>query len=240
MAFVSFQRTIILTSLFVSAFPVLQAQEYKFEIGGMTGGTFYMGDLNKNTLFREIHPAFGGVFRYNTNFRWAFKANLMWGQVSGSTSGVENVFPTNAQMSFNRNLFELGGQMEFNFFPYSDKYGYSNTQRFTPYVLLGLGVTLAPGNRQRFTGLNLPVGVGVKYKIKNRINLGCEFSVRKLFGDNFDVTDDNNALLDNPYRISSSFLKNKDWYSFLLLSVTWDFGLRCIPCINRSLNFLKQ
>jgi hypothetical protein len=237
MASVSFQRTIVLVSLFVSTFPVLRAQEYKFEIGSMAGGTFYMGDLNKNTLFREIHPAFGGVFRYNANFRWAFKASLMWGQVSGSTSGVENVFPGNAQVSFNRNLFESDGQVEFNFFPYSDKYSYSNTRRFTPYVLLGLGVTLAPGSRQTFTGLNLPVGVGVKYKIKNRINLGCEFSVRKLFGDNFDVTDDSNVLLDNPYQISGSFLKNKDWYSFLLLFVTWDFGLRCSPCNNSSLNF---
>jgi hypothetical protein len=237
MVSVSFQRTIALISLFIGSFPVLGAQEYKFEIGGMTGGTFYMGDLNKNTLFKEMHPAFGGVFRYNANFRWAFKANLMWGQASGSTSGLENVFPANAQASFSRNLFELGGQMEFNFFPYSDKYAYSNTRRFTPYVLLGLGATLAPGNRQTFAGLNLPLGVGGKYKIKNRINLGCEFSIRKLFADDFDVTDDSNALLDNPYQISGSLLKNKDWYSFLLLSVTWDFGLRCNTCNNSSLDF---
>ena len=77
MTSVSFQRTIVWISLFIGSFPVLRAQEYKFEIGGMTGGTFYMGDLNKNTLFKEMHPAFGGVFRYNANFRWAFKANLM-------------------------------------------------------------------------------------------------------------------------------------------------------------------
>ncbi|MDR1556656.1 MAG: porin family protein [Tannerellaceae bacterium] len=237
MASVPFQRTLVLVSLFISLFPMLQAQEYKFEVGGMAGGAFYMGDVNKNTLFREMHPALGGVFRYNANFRWALKANLMWGQVSGSTSGVENVFPADAELSFSRNLFELGGQMEFNFFPYSDKYAYSNAKRLTPYVLLGLGATLAPGSGRTFAGLNLPIGVGVKYKIKNRINLGCEFSVRKLFGDDLDVTDDGNAMLDNPYQISGSSLKNKDWYSFLLLSVTWDFGLRCNPCNNSSLNF---
>jgi hypothetical protein len=203
----------------------------------MTGGAFYMGDVNKDRPFKALNPAFGGVFRYNANLRWAMKANLMWGQVSGTTAGLDNVFPDNAQASFSRNLFELGGQMEFNFLPYSDKFAYLNAKRFTPYVLLGLGATLAPGSGRTFVGLNLPIGLGVKYKIKNRLNLGCELSVRKLFGDDFDVTDDSNALLDKPYQISGSPLKNNDWYAFMLLSLTWDFGLKCSPCNNSHSDF---
>ncbi len=226
-----FQRIVIII-IFTGLLPVLNAQEYKFEIGGMAGGAYYMGDANKNTPFKGLNPAFGGVFRYNANFRWAIKADLMWGRVSGSTAGLDNIFPRNAEVSFDRNFFELGGQMEFNFFPYSDKFSYMNTKRFSPYVLLGLGLTVAPGNGQTFAGLNIPLGIGVKYKIMNRLNLGCEFSFRKLFGDNFDVTDDSNAILDDPYHISGSILKNKDWYSFLLLSVTWDFGPRSRPCNN--------
>jgi hypothetical protein len=237
MTLTPFSRIVLLTCLFVGSYPVIGAQEYKFETGGMAGGVFYMGDTNKNTLFKEMNPTAGGVFRYNANFRWAVKANLMWGQVSGTTWEQENVFPKNAQASFHRDLFELGGHIEFNFFPYSDKFAYANAKRFTPYVLVGAGMTVAPGSGHTFAGLNLPIGVGIKYKIKNRINLGCEFSVRKLFGDDFDVTDNSNALLDNPYQIKSSSLKNKDWYSFLLLSVTWDFGLRCGQCNNSQLIF---
>jgi len=226
-----FQR-IVFIILLVCILPVLRAQEYKFEIGGMTGGAFYMGDTNKNTLLKGLNPAFGGVFRYNANFRVAFKADLMWGRISGSTEGIDNVFPDNAQVSFDRDFFELGGQFEFNFFPYSDKFSYMNTKRFTPYILLGIGMTVAPGDGQTFAGLNIPLGAGVKYKLKNRVNLGCEFSFRKLFGDNFDVTGEDNAVLDNPYKIEGSSLKNKDWYSFLLFSVTWDFGPRNRPCNN--------
>jgi hypothetical protein len=226
----------VLTILLLGACPALRAQEYKYEVGGMGGGVFYMGDVNKNTLFRETHPAFGGIFRYNPNLRWAVKANLMWGQISGTTSAQENVFPQNTTASFRRTLLEVGGQMEFNFFPYSDKFAYANAKRFTPYLLVGLGATIAPGDGRTFLGLNLPSGIGVKYKIKNRINLGCEFSVRKLFADDLDVTDKQNTLLDNPYRISeNSIWKNKDWYSFLLLSLTWEFGLSCAPCNNRNL-----
>ena len=122
--------------------------------------------------------------------------------------------------------------MEFNFFPYSDKFAYSNARRFTPYIFMGLGVTVAPGSGKTFAGPNIPLGIGLKYKVKNRINLGCEFSFRKLFGDGLDVTDDSNAFLDDPYHMKGSFLKNKDWYSFLLFTVTWDFGPRCRTCNN--------
>ena len=90
----------------------------------------------------------------------------------------------------------------------------------------------APGSGKTFAGPNIPLGVGLKYKVKNRINLGCEFSFRKLFGDGLDVTDDSNAFLDDPYHMKGSFLKNKDWYSFLLFTVTWDFGPRCRTCNN--------
>lgn len=225
-----FQRILVLL-LWGSSFISLYAQDYKYEIGGMVGGAFYMGDVNKNAVFKGLNPALGVVFRYNPNFRWAVKANLMWAKVSGTTEGLDNVFPDYAQGSFDRNLIDLGGQMEFNFFPYSDKYAYANAKRFSPYAFLGLGLTVATGSGNSFVGPNIPLGVGVKYKI-NRINLGCEFSFRKLFGDGLDVTDDSNAFLDDPYHMNSSMWKNKDWYSFLLFSVTWDFGPRCRTCNN--------
>jgi hypothetical protein len=213
---------------------LLQAQEYLYEIGGMGGGASYMGDANKTAPLKGLNPAAGVVFRYNANFRIALKADLAWASISGSTEGLENVFPERAQASFERNVFEMGGQFEFNFFPYSDKYAYLNTKRFSPYLLVGLGATVAPGNGSTFAGLNLPVGIGVKYKLKNRLNLGCELSVRKLFGDGLDVTDERNRILDNPYGIGSSVWKNQDWYTLLTFSVTWDFGLRNCLCNSKD------
>lgn len=222
----------VITGFYISLHAQEQKPEYKFEIGGMAGGAFYMGDLNKNAFFKGLNPAVGAVFRYNANFRWAFKANLTWARVSGSTDGLENVFPDGAQGSFSRSLIDMGGQMEFNFFPYSDQFAYANAKRFSPYVFLGIGLTVAPGSGNTFVGPNIPLGVGVKYKLTHRLNLGCEFSFRKLFGDGLDVTDNSNAFLDDPYHMNSSFLKNKDWYSFLTFTVTWDFGPRCKTCNN--------
>ena len=159
------RKEIILLLLGVLLNGSLHAQEYKFEVGGMAGGAFYMGDTNKNSPFKGLNPAAGAVFRYNINFRWALKANLMWGQVSGSTQGGANVFPNEGQTDFSRSLIELGGQAEFNFFPYSDKFDYAGAKRFSPYLLLGIGMTVAPGGESSFASPNIPMGVGVKYKL---------------------------------------------------------------------------
>ena len=207
----------------------IYGQEYKFEAGGAAGTSFYMGDANKTGLFKDVRPALGAVLRNNINFRWAIKSNLYWGQVAGSTEEVSHTFPNGLAESFSRNFFDLGSQAEFNFFPYSDKFAYMNTKRITPYILAGLGLTLATGGEKAFFSVNMPLGIGVKYKIVNRLNLGCEFAMRKLFGDSFD-----SKTLNDPMGVNSSFFKNKDWYSTFLLSLTWDFGPRDRACMNND------
>lgn len=209
----------------------LRSQEYEYEIGTVLGTSFYMGDANKSRLYQDSHLASGIVFRYNKDFRWAYKANFIVGGVSGDTRKSGNVFPHNQQTSFSRTFYEVGAQVEFNFFHYSDRYQYLGTKRFSPYLFTGLGVTYGTGE-ESFWGMNLPMGIGFKYKWKERLNLGFEFSFRKLFGDSFDVTKKEGFNLDSPYGIKGSFLKNKDWYVLTLFSITWDFGVREKSCIN--------
>jgi opacity protein-like surface antigen len=183
-------------------------------------------------LFRELHPGGGLVFRKNVNLRFAIKADLMWGKVSGDTKNTDNAFPNNAEYAFNRDFYGLGGQMEFNFLPYSDKFGYRNTSRIAPYILSGLGIVMATGKQIFFTPY-ISLGAGVKYKVMNRINLGVEYTVRKLFGDSFDSPDKAGFNLDNPYQIHSGTFKNKDWCNTLMFSITWDFAPNDRKCTNK-------
>ena len=207
------------------------AQEYKYEIGGMAGLSMYLGDANQSDLLRGFNPAGGLVFRRNFNFRWALKTDLSVGSITGDTKNTDNVFPNQGEASFSRFFSKLGGQIEFNFLPYSDKFAYLNTSRIAPYLLTGLGITVATGDRI-FGGVHLPLGLGVKYKIRNRINLGFEYTVHKLFSDSFDAPDKAGFSLDNPYNIQSGLFKNKDWYNTLMFSVTWDFGPNDRKCTN--------
>jgi hypothetical protein len=206
------------------------AQEYKYEIGGMAGMSMYLGDANEASLLRGWNPAGGLIYRYNINFRWALKTELMMGKATGETKNEANVFPNHAQAAFRRNFFELGSQIEFNFLPYSDKFPYLNTRKISPYIFTGLGLTLAPG-KDTFFGLNLPIGIGVKYKVKHKVNLGVEYGVHRLFGDAFDAPISGEGFhLNNPYRVRQGIFKNKDWYNTLLFSITWEFGLKDERC----------
>lgn len=224
---------LIIVCLFYSSYNELKAQDdYKYEIGGMAGTSFYMGDANKSKLYQNPGLSFGAIFRYNVDLRWSVKNNFVIGKVSGDTRNSGNKFPFGAETSFSRMFYELGSQIEFNFFNYSDKYAYLGTRRISPYVFTGIGITLGSGEKS-FIDANIPLGIGVKYKIKDRLNLGFEFSFRKLFSDSFDVTkrgDDFN--LDAPYKIKGSVFKNNDWYSLTMISLTWDFGARVCPCLN--------
>lgn len=221
----------IICSLFTST--AWAQDDYKYEIGGAVGTSFYMGDANKTSLYQNPGFAGGVIFRYNIDLRWAMKSNLVIGHVSGDTRDSGNAFPLGQQTSFSRMFYELGSQIEFNFFNYSDKFAYLGTKRISPYVFTGLGFTLGSGNKTFFDA-NIPIGVGVKYKWKERVNVGFEFSFRKLFSDSFDVTEKgmNNFNLNEPYNIRNGTFKNKDWYSLTMLSITWNFGPRVCPCLN--------
>jgi hypothetical protein len=220
----------LLFSVFTGATAV--AQEYRYEIGGMAGMSMYIGDANETNFFLGFKPAGGLVFRRNFNFRWAVKTDLYYGKVSGDTRNFDNSFPYGAKTVFNRNFVSFGGQMEFNFMPYSDKFAYLNTSRLSPYLLAGLGVTAAPGKNFTFVGLRFPIGLGLKYKIRNRVNLALEYASHRLFSDSFDAPYKSDFNLDNPYKIKSGLMKNQDWYNTLMFSVTWDFGPNDRKCTN--------
>ena len=216
--------------LLLTITPTLHAQKYKYEMGGAVGSSVYMGDANKTRLFLNPGIAVALLARYNLSFHWAMKANLLAGNVSGNTGQSGNNFPFGQQAAFHRTFAELGTQLEFNFFPYSDKYAYLGTKPYTPYLFVGAGITYATGENE-FLNANIPFGVGFKYKMKERVNIGVEFSMRKLFGDDFDVTRHTPEWnLKNPFGIGGSLMKNNDWYSITMIYLTWDFGIREDPC----------
>ena len=72
---------------------------------------------------------------------------------------------------------------------------------------------------------NIPLGVGVKYKLSRRLNMGLEFAMTKTFSDKIDGKN-----LSDMYLIKSSFIKNTDWYSNISFSITYEFGERCSTC----------
>ena len=201
-----------------------QDATYKFDLGAGIGMSGYAGDASPH-LF--THPGVQGelTFRYLPNTRWAVRGVFAIAGISGDTKNMAGVLPGGAQYHFNSTVFDLGGRFEFNFFPYGIGQTYKGLRRWTPYLALGVGVTMATCKGSSAFGPNIPMAAGVKFKIKERVNVGVEFSVTKVFNDHIDGPD-----LSDLTTIKSSFLKNNDWYSRLTLSLTYEFGKRCETC----------
>lgn len=218
----------LLFLIWSSVSEVALAQDFRYEIGVTTGLAFYMGDANPNIPFKNSYPVAGLQARYNSNPRWSIKGLLAGSKISGA---IENpTSSTKEQIFFERSIWNIGCLMEFNFLEYGISSGYRKMHSYSPFISVGMGWLFSPVKQINYTGLNIPFGVGFRYKVSDRVNLITDFSVYKLFTDKLDVTGTENMILNDPSGIKSSILKNKDWYFLWTFSVTWSLGYQSIYC----------
>lgn len=209
----------------LSAQTQASVEKYKFDIGAGLGMSGYLGDANESNLFASPGVGMNASFRYLINSRWALRGLLTAASLSGSTADMENVLPEGKVYEFKSWIYDLGARAEFNFFNYGIGESYKQLSRVSPYLSLGLGVAMSRSGGDSFVAMTLPMGFGVKFKLRPRVNLGMEFTMTKVLGDNADSRE-----LKDLYQIKSSFLKNTDWYSALMLSISYEFGERCVTC----------
>lgn len=202
-----------------------EEDDYRFDIGAGIGMTGYLGDANSANLF--ANPGWNGelLFRYILNPRWAFKTNFYTGSFRGNSADMDNVFPDGNTFKFSSSFYEIGEMAEFNFWNYGIGKRYQNLKRITPYITAGIGFSLFKVADENVFTVNIPLGIGVKYKLNKRLNLGMEFTMKKTFSDKIDGKD-----LEDPYQIKHSFIKNTDWYSTLTFTISYEFSQRCAEC----------
>ena len=206
----------------------VQAQddpEYRFEIGAGVGMTGYLGDYN-GKLTRDLQPAASIVGRYNFNPWMALRLNVGYGKLRGSFKDVKTWYTEEQyrSYSFSNSMTDIAAIYEYNFLPYGTGRDYRGAKRLTPFLFGGLGLAIANTSDKTRAAMILPIGLGVKYKMSERVNIGFEWGV------NFSTSDWLDGVKD-PYGIQSSgFFKNTDAYQRLQLSVTYSFSPRCLNC----------
>ena len=203
--------------------------QYRAEIGLMGGASFYIGDANPTKIFNRSGLALGGLVRYNINPRYSLKFSAMRAKVAGDTRDYPNKFPNDAYAYFERSFWDMGLHLEFNFVDYGLPSYTNDNQWFSPYIFAGIGFAGSQDDLNEMMRLdfNIPFGVGVKLKIAHRFNVGVEWSLHTLFVDNFDVTNNSNKMLDNPYGFTGvSKTKNNDKYSIAKAFVSVDLFRR--------------
>ena len=199
--------------------------QYRMEIGAGVGMVTYEGDFNGNIL-KNLQPMGALVGRYNFDPYKDLRLNLAYGKLKGSSDNVKTYYPDYQEQSysFHNTVIDMSLVFEYNFWPYGTGRDYRGAKPFTPYIFGGLGATYVNGEQKNVFTANVPLGIGAKYKVNERLNVGLDWTIH------FSLSDELDGVKD-PYRVKSSgMFKNTDCYSMLQLSVTYSFSAKCRTC----------
>ncbi len=217
--------TLALLALACSPAKAQDDPQYRMEIGGGVGMMGYLGDFNGN-LTKDLQPMATVLARYILNPYMALKMNVSYGTLKGSSADAETYYPDYADTpyTFSNKTVDVGVAYEYNFLPYGTGREYRGAKRLAPYVTGGLGVTYADTQDKGQLTVNAALGIGAKYKLAERLNIGLEWAMHFTQSDKLDGAED-------PYHIASSGLfKNTDCYSTLQLTLTYSFMPKCVTC----------
>lgn len=255
------------------------AQEYEIRTYG--GANYYQGDLVPSTSrfsFSEGKVAWGLMIGAKANDLFKFNLKYMNGQLGASDANAKSRGRKERNLSFVSPLYELGFNTEVNinrFIPILDKYGLSfygsigvNIFHFRPKTFkrnmfgnleiidlqpLGTEGQGLPGYGEFYSlvGVNIPVGIGLRFHLGGNVEMGLELVPRITFTDYLDDVSgeyvprsvligagkDLTAELANrtgeyfgvdPIDTPAGALRgnpeNNDWYFFSALYLSYNFG----------------
>lgn len=166
------------------------------------------------------------VAKYRPNPRSAWALNIGFGKLKGSSENTSTWYPATSDttITFNNSLVDVGLRYEYNFWPYGTGREYRGAKPLVPFVAIGLGAGFVKTDEKNIVATNMPIGLGVKYKMAERLNLTLEWMMHFTLSDELDGVKD-------PYGIKSNGLfKNTDCFSTLQLSITYDIFAKCKTC----------
>ena len=203
--------TLLVLSIGFRARAQEQAIVQEGEFGISAGAAQYFGDLNPNPRFNTPNIAASAFFRKNFGSYVALRVAGSYAFLAYSDKyNSYNEFMYRRNLSFNTNIWELAVQGDFNFFKYIPG---SEYHRFTPYITFGVGVfnydpytyyqgqkvylrplgtegqgSAAYPDRKPYGSMAVcfPFGVGVKYSLNTKINIGLEVLYRFTTTDYID------------------------------------------------------
>jgi hypothetical protein len=203
---------LILIAFFVFSF-VGKAQQFtpNTEVGILLGTSYYLGDLN-TTHFKNVLPAGGLVIRKNIDRRFSYKAELLYLNLTADDrNNPTDTIALDRGLHFKSPVYELSGQIEFNFLPYEPG---NPLYTWTPFVYTGIsffhfnpkaenkdglwvdlqelgtegqGTTSFPDrSKYALAQFAIPFGGGLKIAVNPSFNIILEYGVRKTFTDYLD------------------------------------------------------
>ncbi len=212
---------------------LVSAQNHRWEVGALTGVSYYQGDLIVSDYLdpKELNFAFGVFLRNNIHPNFSLRANFMRGTISGDDQNHE--LRSQRGWAFSSPLTEGSFQLELDLLGHRRYRNYEFKKTISPYIFGGLGFAFTKRNVQyNFEGneapsegiardqnananqakFSAPVGIGIKVDLSGTWTVGAEYGWRAAFSD----------LLDG---VSHSGNPNSnDAYSFGGITVSYRLG----------------
>jgi hypothetical protein len=182
------------------------------------GTSNYSGDLQeKRFTFSQSHLAGGAGLSFDVTKQFSIRTSFKLGKVSADDSKGKNA---SRNLSFFTSIAEFSVEGQYFFKPVGE-------HPLTPYIFLGLAVYhfnpyafdstgkkyylhplgtegegyVAGRSEYKLTELAIPMGAGVKLSLTDKMNVGFEIGIRRLFTDYLDDVSstyvDPNAILTN-------------------------------------------
>ena len=192
------------------------------EFGISAGVTQYFGDLNPDYHFNTLKPVIGIYFRKQLTDYISMRIAGHYAQLGYSdVYNTQNAFDLRRNLSFNTNVWELGLQGDFNFLRFIPGDG---DHRSTPYLTFGIGMfsfdpyayldgqkyylrelgtegqgSPAYPDRKPYNNIAIyiPLGVGYKYNLNPKMNIGIEVVYRFTTTDYLDDVSKTYAGINN-------------------------------------------
>ena len=198
----------VLTLGLASVFCFNSSNAQRFSLGLFGGAANYAGDMTSAPYqSKTTHGAFAGTLSYELTDNFSLRGQLSVATVSGADrfSNKEDLRARN--LSFASKIYEASLLLQYDLLSMYD-------HRFTPYAFVGLaayrfnpytidrngetiflarlgtegqGLTAYPDKQlYSINQINIPIGGGIKYRLTEKLQIGLEVGLRKLFTDYLD------------------------------------------------------
>lgn len=205
-------RIFLVILLFLLGFsPLLEAQLHRknksHEMGFVSGGCYYIGELNPNKHLGNNARICGGLtYRMNKTRRLGFRAGVLFGSVEYWDKNSSDEWRQNRNLSIRNSFYEFSLLTEINYFDYQ----LNSDDRISPYLLTGIayfrmdpmgdvggnwvslqtlgteGQWSNSGHQYKLSGFAIPFGLGLKMNMFGFIGISFEWGIRKTWTDYFD------------------------------------------------------
>jgi hypothetical protein len=203
------------------------------EIGLTLGLTKYDGDIQVNgrNVISSVRPGIGLVGKYRLADRLVLRGHLIAARLAGSEKNSSVDWQRSRGLAFASNLTELALQLEYDILK-KDKFSVfafagggasffnPRTDYNEPNPFIATDVNL--DSKAGFSKITpaVPMGIGIKYPLKNNFNLYLDMGYRKIFTDYLDGV----SKIANPKRV--------DAYFFGGVTLTKEFGKKGDEMVN--------